>query len=159
MPYPFKLNEDMDVIYDDEGYETEYLIQWDDDNRIYGTIYLHDSPLVKIRRWHNNVAPYECLDNGTLYDDLVYLATKAERREQLKHKIKLDEEYADACDEDKRAHAEKMAEYLNDYLDGCLEAEHFYQLMKTDLDYFAAAMIDGQDAEKRLAEMRKELKQ
>lgn len=66
----------MTPIYDEEGYEMEYFIDWDDD--LYGHIYnLDGEPIIWVRRWNNHMAPFENLGTGIMYDSLEWLIANA----------------------------------------------------------------------------------
>lgn len=66
-------------VYDEDGYETEFFI--DSNTNDYFNAYTIGSDgielVARIRNWHNNVAPFENLDTGILYESVEHLCYKA----------------------------------------------------------------------------------
>lgn len=69
-------------VIDDEGCPTNYYI--DSNTEPYFNAYeLVDDQIkriARIRKWHNNIAPFENLNNGVMYDSIEWLCYNATKQ-------------------------------------------------------------------------------
>lgn len=70
--------EELYPVYDEEGIETPYVIDELTEPYFKAYVLIDGEPhqIARIKKWNNNVAPYEDLDTGMMYDSIDYLCGK-----------------------------------------------------------------------------------